>query len=122
MKISSANDIDRLFEKEVARITQPDLLELIKRLRVPTRCEERPWDYGNEDEAYPCWIVLDHPESNTCIAYCEHGFGPRCPWGLLWITKHLNIGMDSGWFVTLEDAVRESMAWEGENPPGYEVQ
>jgi hypothetical protein len=122
MTISSVNDVDRLFEKEVARITQSDLLQLIRRLRVPTRCEERPWDYGKEDEAYPCWIVLDHPESNTCIAYCEQGFGPRCPWGLLWITKHLNIGMDSGWFVTLEDAVRESMAWEGENPPGYEVQ
>jgi hypothetical protein len=31
------------------------------------------------------------------------------------------MGMDSGWYAYLEDAVRESMAWEGENPPGYEV-
>lgn len=122
MSISSASDVDRLFEKEVARITQPDLLELIKRLRVPTRREERPWNYGKGDEAYPCWIVLDHPGSNTCIAYCEQGFGPRSPWGLLFIKNHLSIGMDSGWFASLEEAVRDSMAWEGENPPGYEVQ
>lgn len=121
MTISSANDVDKLFEKEVARITQPELLELIKVLRVPTHCEQRPWDYGKAGEAYSCWIVLEHPESDTCIAYCEDGFGPRCRWGLLWMSKHLNMGMDSGWFVSLQDAVRESMAWEGENPPGYEV-
>jgi hypothetical protein len=121
MPIISASDVDALFEKELARITQPELIETIKRLRVPTRCEQRPWDYGKEDEAYPCWIVLEHPESNTCIAYCEHGFAPRSPWGLLFITKHLNIGMDSAWFVSLEEAVRDSMAWEGDDPPGYEA-
>ena len=122
MKFPRAPDVDSLFNAQVALITQPDLLDLIKRLRVPTRCEQRPWDYGNPGDAYACWIVLEHPESNTCIAYCEQGFGPGSPWGLLFISKRLNIGMDSGWFVSLEDAVRQSRAWEGENPPGYEVQ
>jgi hypothetical protein len=122
MKINDAEDVTRLLEEQISRITQPDLLALITRLRVPPRREIRPWDYGKVDEAYPCWIVLEHPESDTGIAFCEQGFGPRCPWGLLSLTRHPNIGMDSGWFVTLEDAVRESMAWEGENPPGYEIQ
>jgi|SRR5882672_7303057 len=118
----SAQTVDALVEREVGRIAQADLASLIGSLRVPTRCELRPWDYGEPEEAYPCWIVLEHPASNTAIAYCEEGFGPRDPWGLLFIKgPHSSIGMDSGWFASLEDAVRGSMAWEGENPPGYEV-
>jgi hypothetical protein len=33
----------------------------------------------------------------------------------------MNMGMDSAWFASLEDAVRESQAWDGENPADYEV-
>ena len=118
----SARAVDVLVEREVGSIEQAEVVALIRSLRVPTRCELRPWDYGKPEEAYPCWIVLEHPASNTAIAYCEVGFGPGSPWGLLFIKgPHLNMGMDSGWYAYLEDAVRESMAWEGENPPGYEV-
>lgn len=28
----------------------------------------------------------------------------------------MNIGMDYGWFVSLEEAFRESMAWDEPNP------
>jgi len=83
----------------------------------------REWDYGEAHQEFPCWIVLEHQPSNTCIAYCEEGFGPVSPWGLLFISRaHLNIGMDSGWFTRFEDAFRESMAWSGQNPADYEVQ
>jgi len=30
--------------------------------------------------------------------------------------------MDAAWFVSLEDAMRDSMAWDGPNPKGREVQ
>jgi hypothetical protein len=33
----------------------------------------------------------------------------------------LGMGMDSQWFSYFEDAFRGSMAWDGDNPPGYEV-
>lgn len=33
----------------------------------------------------------------------------------------MSIGIDSGWFVSLEQAFRESLAWDEENPLGYEV-
>jgi hypothetical protein len=79
---------------------------------VTPRCEQRSWDYGAPGTVYRCWIVLEHPASGTGIAYCEQGFGPSCPWGLLWISgEHLSMGMDSGWYDSLEDAVRESFAW-----------
>ena len=119
----SASAVDALLEREVRRITQKELVALIRSLRVPTRCELRPWDYGEPGQTYPCWVVLEHPASNTAVAYCEEGFGPGDPWGLLFIDgPHLSMGMDSGWYASLEDAVRESMAWDGVNPPDYQVQ
>ncbi|CAG0933531.1 hypothetical protein TFLX_03094 [Thermoflexales bacterium] len=75
---------------------------------------------GKKGQTYPCWIVLEHKESNTGIAYCDYGFGPKDPWGLVFLSGD-SMGMDSGWFSSLEDAFRESMAREGPNPPGYEV-
>ena len=37
------------------------------------------------------------------------------PWGLIFLSgEHLSIGMDCAWYSTLEDAFRESMAWEDE--------
>lgn len=83
---------------------------------------ERGWDYGKISERFICWTVLEHPPSNTAIAYCEQGFGPSNPWGLVFLTgEQMGIGMDSGWFSTLESAMRDSMAWDGVNPENYEV-
>jgi hypothetical protein len=66
--------------------------------------------------------VLEHPPSNTGIAYCAQGFGPSDPWGIVFLSGELTgIGMDSAWFSTLESAMRESMAWDGSNPEKYEV-
>ena len=115
-------DIEALVAQQIARISQPDLVQTIRCHLVPPRCEHRPWDYGAPDQTYPCWIVTEHRPSNTCIAFCESGFGPSCPWGLLCLSgQHLSMGMDSQWFISLEEAFRDSMAWEGENPPGYQA-
>ena len=107
---------------QLGQIKQRELLDAITPLLVPPRCELRPWDYGSPEEAFPCWIVLEHAPSNTCIAYSEMGFGPRCPWRLLWTSgPSMNMGPDSSWYTYLEDAFRESFAREGQNPEGYEV-
>jgi len=114
--------LDAIVKSELERISQAELVSTIRSLLVPPRCELRPWDYGTPGMAYPCWVVLEHIPSNTAIAYSEHGFGPSSPWGMLFIHgPHMSMGMDSQWYVSLEDAVRESRAWEGTNPPGYEV-
>jgi hypothetical protein len=72
----------------------------------------RPWDYGRPGEAFPCWLVPEHQASNTGIAYCEQGFGPRCPWGLLFLegTEHMSMGMDSAWFEYFLEACFEFKA------------
>jgi hypothetical protein len=109
----TASKVSELVEKELAQISSQNLVALIRRLLVPPRCEPRPWDYGAPDETYPCWIVGEHSPSNTAFAYCESGFGPRCPWGLLGISgEYLNMGMDSSWYTSLEDVVRDSCAVE----------
>ena len=114
--------IEALVASEIERITQPDLVALAQSLRATPVLEDRPWDYGQEAQTYPCWITFRHPPSNTAIAYCSEGFGPTYPWGLLFLAEPRNMGMDSQWFASVEDALRNCPAWKGENPPDYEVQ
>lgn len=119
---ASSADVKKAIEAEIALINQPELVACIRRHLVLPRCEERDWDYGRAGLTYPCWIFAEHTPSNTAFAYCEHGFGPGDPWGLLSIHgKHMSIGMESAWFARLEGAFRDSMAWDGMTPPGYEV-
>src|SRR5262245_53639229 len=116
-------EVTRLVEQQLRAIAQPDLVALARSLLVAPRLESRPWDYGEPNQSFPCWVVLEHPSSNTGIAYCAQGFGPSSPWGLLFLSgEHIGMGMDSAWFASLEDALRNCAAWYGENPPGYEVQ
>jgi hypothetical protein len=117
-----ATDIDGLVRGELDRVKDPRLVHAIRPLLVSPRCEDRPWDYGPPNQKYSCWIILEHPPSNTGIAYCVEGFGPRSPWGLLFLSEYLSMGMDSSWYTTLEDAFRESMACDPSTAtPGYEV-
>jgi hypothetical protein len=53
MTAQSASDVENIVEVELAGIAQQELIELIARLRVPARCEHRPWNYGKEGETYP---------------------------------------------------------------------
>jgi hypothetical protein len=109
-------------ERELSAIHDRPLLDLVRKLLVVPYAVERDWDYGAPGQKYVCWTVLEHPPSGTGIAYCEQGFGPEFPWGLVFLSEpDTSMGMDCSWFASLEDAVRESQAWDGENPPAYEV-
>lgn len=118
----TANDVRVLVADELTRISDAALSESIRKLLVVPYPVERGWDYGRAGETFICWTVLEHPASNTGIAYCAEGFGPSYPWGLVFLSgDHMGIGMDSSWYCRLEDAMRESMAWDSPNPEGYEV-
>lgn len=120
-QMEDVKDILALFDQEIQRITDLTLLARIRELVVCPYPVEREWDYGAPNEKFTCWTVLEHAPSNTGIAYCAQGFGPSFPWGLIFLSgRHMNIGMDSGWFASLEGAMRDSQAWEGPNPDGYE--
>jgi len=88
------------------------VLEHVRALLIEPMCQLRAWDYGAVGDAYPCWLTLAHRPSNVGIAYCESGFGPRNPWGLLFIdgTEHMSMGIDSGWYSRFLQAYFESPA------------
>lgn len=114
-------ELAMLLDAETAQITQPELLAVVQAIRIVPRRELRAWDYGPPD-CHACWIVAEHLASNTAIAYCAQGFGPAYPWGSLVLRgRGDSMGMDCSWFLSLEDAVRNCPAWEGPDPPGYEV-
>lgn len=101
---------------ELEMIADPGVAAALRELLVPPRACLLDWDYGHKhpefrDPRYPGFIVAEHPDSDTAIAFSEYGFGPRCPWGLVFLSKP-GFGMDSGWFTDLEAAFRDSMAFE----------
>jgi hypothetical protein len=104
--------IQALLETELSALTDQRVISHVRRLLVEPTAVMRDWDYGGPGERYPCWAVLNHNDSNTGIAYCESGFGPKCPWGLVSLsgTQHMSIGMDSAWHECFLDAYFESMA------------
>src|SRR5689334_14348041 len=112
-------------EDALRAFSEPRVAAALTRLLIPPRACLLDWDYGHPHREfpaprYPAFIVAEFPESGTGIAYSEYGFGPGCPWGLIFLDR-LGYGMDCGWYVKLEDAFRESMAWNEEPPPGYEL-
>jgi hypothetical protein len=116
------DSISKLVERELLQMADPVLVKRIRELLVLPYPVSREWDYGSPGQCFTCWTVLEHPFSNTGVAYCAEGFGPSYPWGLVFLTgPRMDIGMDCSWYASLEDAVRNSMAWTGENPESYEV-
>jgi hypothetical protein len=115
--LNEATGIAELVERELVRIRDANLAQRIRKLLVTPYPVERTWDYGSRSERFTCWTVLEHPQSNTGIAFCSQGFGPSHPWGLVFLSgPHLGIGMDSAWFASVEEAMRESAAWDGSTP------
>ena len=104
--------IENLLRAQLEEVRAASTKNQIERLLIPPRLELRNWDYGTGDEKFPCWFVLEHKESNTGIAYCEEGFGPRCPWGLMFLSgEYLSMGADYCWYSRLDSAFVESMAY-----------
>ena len=110
--MTDEESIASILRIQLDELSEGSRLHQIKRLLIAPRLERRIWDYGSEGQMFPCWFVLDHPESNTGIAYCDEGFGPRCPWGLMFLTgEHLSMGPDASWYPELGAAFAESMAY-----------
>jgi hypothetical protein len=100
-----------MIEDELATVSDARVIAHIRGMLVEPYVVLRDWDYGEPGQQHPCWTVLRDAHSSGEIAYCEYGFGPRNPWGLVSSEgKHQSIGMDSGWFTTFLDAFFDSVA------------
>lgn len=103
-----------MVDHELRSVRDARVVQYIRQLLVPPYIEARLWDYGEPGQTFPCWIVLDdNAASGGGIAYCEFGFGPKAPWGLLLMGSDVtrrSMGMDSGWYGSFMDAFFESFA------------
>jgi hypothetical protein len=72
----TAETIALLIENELTTISDPRVVAYIRSILV----EPHIADYGQQ---YPCWTVLKDPNSVVEIAYCDDGFEPKFPWGLV---------------------------------------
>ena len=106
----SAEILKTLIEGELATVSDARVIAHIRGMLVEPHAVLRTWDYGEPGQQYPCWMVLRDAHSGGEIAYCEYGFGPCSPWGLVSSGEHQSMGMDSGWFNTFLDAFFESVA------------
>jgi hypothetical protein len=117
-----AEAVAELVREQLAQIEDAALLDRIRELLVLPYPVDLDWDYGQVGQVYRCWTVLEHRPSNTGIVFASRGFGPKDPWGIVFLSgPNLSMGMDCCWYSRLEDAVRESRAWDAAPPPGYEV-
>lgn len=109
----NAEAILTLVEAELASVSDRRVVDHIRSLIVPPRVVMRRWDYGEPGTRYPCWSVLEHAPSESGIAFCESGFGPSSPWGLVSLSEspdERSIGVDYAWYPIFLDAYFESMA------------
>jgi len=107
--------------EQLATVGHPGRLAALRSLLLAEpRREERDWDYGDEGERYPYWVVAEGPDRRIMLVYCEEGFGPQFPWGVLFndpsgqaASEDLTLGMDAQWNWYLEEAFVRSGLWPG---------
>ena len=118
-----------LVREQLDLIDDPIVREGLSRILVSPRERTLEWEYGRGGETYLGWMVAEHPESDTGIAWCGHGFGPNMPWGLVSLTSS-SMGSDASWYPSLREVFLESWAasdleiwvvvehgdWESERP------
>jgi len=109
----AAKDIKDLVSSEISKVQDSRVVEHIESLLVAPVRTMRTWDYGEANTQYPCWILFSHEDSSTGIAYCEQGFGPKYPWGLVKLKdtdSEPSIGYSGSWFQTFLSAYFDSFA------------
>ena len=99
-----------LIEIELSSLSDNRVLQHIRTYLVEPTPVLQNWDYGKPGQQYVCWTVLDHQPSDQGIAYCEEGFGPLNPWGLVRPAggDDTSMGMDAGWYRSFLPAYFDS--------------
>ena len=112
--MTDLNHVRALVADQLAMVRNPEIRLALQAVLVDPVPEQRIWDYGEPGERFTCWLIARSPTCRVGIAYCAQGFGPRSPWGLVFIDDDA-IGQDAGWFPTLEEAFRDSWLWDEAN-------
>ena len=107
--VFTREQLNRLVEDELVHISRSDLLERVKALLIEPVLMKCAWEYGVSEELYPCWKVACDASRGVAIVRCEEGFGPKCPWGLVWDEIVPSMGQDCSWFMTFREAAADML-------------
>jgi hypothetical protein len=115
-------DVKTLVARELGLIEDATRREALRSLLVEPRVEVRSWDYGAPGQSYAYWVVAEAPTRNIILAYCENGFGPEFPWGVLDVNnpQFMSLGNDAQWNWYLEEAFVRAGLWTGPVKPGLQ--
>ena len=105
--------LNALITTELAAVADERVVGAISSLLVEPRAGLIDWDYGSPNQQFNCWTVFHDRLNNTEIVFCEEGFGPSMPWGLVPADAgdgRRSMGMDSGWFETFLEAWFDSFS------------
>lgn len=110
--MTSAAEVAAALDADLHNLRDPRVRASIEAFRVPMPNPIRlAWDYGEPGETFDGWLVFDDPGQRMGIVYCEKGFGPTSPWGLITTGDTCpSMGMDSGWFRRFIEAYLESFS------------
>jgi hypothetical protein len=106
----NAEVLKNMIEAELSLVHDLRVTSHIRGILIEPLPLMRNWDYGTPGQQYLCWMVLKDPQTGAEIGYCEEGFGPSCPWGLVSSGDNDSMGQDSGWSTSFMDAYFESFA------------
>ena len=101
-------------------IRDPEMSAALAPYLVSPALQFRRWDYSDPPSEFACWMVAIFPSRRLGIVYCDQGHGPDEPWALVDLDNP-SFGMDSEWFLGLDDAFIRSGMWKGSLPLDYEV-
>jgi hypothetical protein len=110
--MTSATEVATKLDEDLANLRDPRVIASIRafRLALPTPIR-LAWDYGKPGDMFDGWLVFHDQRQRTGILYCDHGFGPKNPWGLIATGESCpSMGMDSGWFDRFLDAYFDSFS------------
>ena len=109
------DEITQLLAEQMAEIKDRHRHAAISAFLVTPERQVRTWGYGPGE--FECWTIARDDLRGTVLVYCQGAFCD--PWGSL-ASDSRDLGMDSDWFSTLDDAFIATL-WIGPLPPDYEV-
>jgi hypothetical protein len=116
--MTDPRDMRRLVDGEFASIGDSSRRAELRSTLVSPQALSLAWDYGTPGEQFECWLIGFSKEGKKRLIYCDRGFGPAYPWGIVG-AKEDGMGMDCQWHVGLEHAAIAAGILEP--PPDYEV-
>jgi hypothetical protein len=110
--LTTAAEVAAALEEDLAHLRDPRVRASIQAFRVgPPMSIRLAWEYGKPGDTFDGWLVFDDPGNRTGIVYCDQGFGPKRPWGLITTGESCpSMGMDCGWFGRFIDAYLDSFS------------